>query len=102
MVHLIPFSAAAFLPKPRRGSLGVLNSQDGWNCRFSIADCRLLMDIGGSCHTTFSIVNQQSAMRTKVSTDSRPSTVDSRLAFTRLSACFHATARSYLQPSFGQ
>jgi hypothetical protein len=36
--------------------------QDGWNCRFSIFDCsRLagLMDIRGSCHTTFSIVNRQ-------------------------------------------
>jgi hypothetical protein len=29
-----------------------------------IADFRLLTDIGRSCHTTFSIVNQQSAMKT--------------------------------------
>jgi len=26
-----------------------------------IFDCRLLMDIGRSCHTTFSTVNRQSA-----------------------------------------
>jgi hypothetical protein len=37
-------------------------AQDGWNCRFSIADFRLLMDIGRSCPTTFSIVNRQSAI----------------------------------------
>jgi hypothetical protein len=37
-------------------------AQDDWNCRFSIADCRLLMDFGMSCHTTFSIVNRQSAI----------------------------------------
>jgi hypothetical protein len=30
--------------------------------RLSIADCRLLVDIGRSCRTTFSIVNRQSAI----------------------------------------
>jgi hypothetical protein len=34
-----------------------LTIQDGRNCRFSIADCRLLTDIENICHTTF-----QSAM----------------------------------------
>jgi hypothetical protein len=32
------------------------------DCRLPIADCRLLMDIGRSCHTTFSIGNRQSAI----------------------------------------
>jgi len=35
-------------------------AQDDWNCRFSRRGG--LMDIGRSCHTTFSIGNQQSAM----------------------------------------
>jgi hypothetical protein len=30
--------------------------------RLSIFDCPLLMHIGRSCHTTFSIVNRQSAI----------------------------------------
>jgi hypothetical protein len=33
----------------------------GW-LELPICDCRLLMDIGRSCHTTFPIVNQQSAI----------------------------------------
>jgi hypothetical protein len=37
-------------------------AQNGWNCRFSIADCRLMMEIGSSCYTTSSIVNRQSAI----------------------------------------
>jgi hypothetical protein len=46
-----------------RSSLG-----PGWlelpivDCRLWIADFRLLMDIGRSCHTTFSIVSRQSAI----------------------------------------
>jgi hypothetical protein len=32
------------------------------DCRFSIAYFGLLMDIGRSCHATFSIVNRQSAI----------------------------------------
>jgi hypothetical protein len=39
-----------------RSSLG-----PGW-LELPIFDCRLLMDIGRSCHTTFSIVNRQSAI----------------------------------------
>jgi hypothetical protein len=35
-------------------------AQDGWNCRFSRRGG--LTDIGMSCHTTFSIVNRQSAI----------------------------------------
>src|SRR5208337_4783225 len=30
--------------------------------RLPIADCRVLTDIGRSCHTTFSIVNHQSSI----------------------------------------
>jgi hypothetical protein len=33
----------------------------GW-LELPVCDCRLLMDIGRSCHTTFSIVNRQSAI----------------------------------------
>jgi hypothetical protein len=40
-----------------RSSLG-----PGW-LELPIFDCRLPMDIGRSCHTTFSIVNRQSARR---------------------------------------
>jgi hypothetical protein len=32
-----------------------------------IADCRLLMDIGRSCHTTFSIINHQSSISNRQS-----------------------------------
>jgi hypothetical protein len=39
-----------------RSSLG-----PGW-LELPIFDCRLLMDIGRSCHTTSSIVNRQSAI----------------------------------------
>jgi hypothetical protein len=88
MVHLIPFSATAFLPDTWHGSLGLLNSQDGWNFRFSIADCRLLMDIGGSCHATFSFVNRQSAIGNENQGANGLSTFDCQL-----SPCFHATAR---------
>jgi hypothetical protein len=35
----------------------------GWR-ELPIFDCRLLMDIGRNCHTTFSIVYQQSAVKT--------------------------------------
>jgi hypothetical protein len=40
-------------------------AQGVWNYRFSIADCSRsarLMHMGRSCHTTFSIVNRQSAI----------------------------------------
>jgi hypothetical protein len=39
-------------------------AEDGGNCPLSIADCRLLMHIGRSCHTAFqsAIGNQQSAI----------------------------------------
>jgi hypothetical protein len=55
------------------------------------------MDIGGSCHTIFSIVNRQSAIGNENQGVNGLSTFDCRL-----STCFHATARWYLQLSFGQ
>jgi hypothetical protein len=36
-------------------------AEDGGNWRFSIGDCRLLIDGGGCCNTSFSIGNQAAA-----------------------------------------
>ena len=52
-------------PRPRRAPLrpsGRATPGLAGDCRFWIADFRLLMDIGRTCHTTFSIVNHQSAI----------------------------------------
>jgi hypothetical protein len=75
---------------PPWGKVGVRRhmAQDGWNWRFAIVDCRMLIDGGGCCNTSFStgnqpaaagqspITDQQSPIKTRSSVAAMPRCVD--------------------------